>query len=38
MDQSQRALETNGKLFSNLELVFLIKSRKPKNVQTNSEA
>ena len=35
MDWSQRVLQTNGKLFSNFELP---SGRKPKNMETNSEA
>ena len=40
MHLSQRALQTNGngKFFFNFRIHFLINGRKPKNIQTNSEA
>ena len=38
MDSSQRALQTNGKIFSNFKFVFELLDEKPKNIQTNSKA
>ena len=38
MDSSQRAVQTNGKLFSNFELVPEILAENRRNIQTNREA
>ena len=38
MESSRQALHTNGKPFSNFEIIFPIIGRKQKNIQTNSEA
>ena len=39
MDSSQRALQTNGKLFTNFEVVsaYMAEKLNPKNIQKNSE-
>ena len=35
LDSSRRALQTNGKLFTNFEIVIEILTENPKNIQTN---
>ena len=38
MDLSQRALQTNGKLFSKFQILFWSFGQKPKNIEKNSKA